>query len=121
MLLDTRRAAGLRMRLKLHIRHGSPLVIVVEDNALRVEPPSSQPEDCHLLVDPVAFLLVSFHRISPASAALTGEDHRVGPQALAAAEIPVGSQGRLTGETGEDRAQFLRAEPDDLGVQATAS
>jgi hypothetical protein len=73
LLLDTRRAAGLSMRLELHIRHGSPLVVVIENDALRVEPPSSQPVDCHVLVDPVAFLLVNFHRISPVSAALTGK------------------------------------------------
>lgn len=73
LLLDTRRAAGLRMRLKLHIRHGSPLVVVIENDALRVEPPSSQPMDFHVLVDPVAFLLLSFHRISPIRAALTGK------------------------------------------------
>ncbi len=73
LLLDTHRAAGLRMRLKLHIRHGSPLVVVIDNDALRVELPSAQSVDCHVLVDPVAFLLVSFHRISPASAALTGK------------------------------------------------
>jgi hypothetical protein len=28
LLLDTRRAAGLSMRLKLHIRHGSPRVVL---------------------------------------------------------------------------------------------
>lgn len=72
LLLDTRRAAGLA-RLKLHIRHGSPFVVVIQDDALRVEPSSSQPVDCHILVDPAAFLLVTFHRISPVGAALTGE------------------------------------------------
>jgi hypothetical protein len=73
LLLDTGRAAGLRMRLKLHIRHGSPLVVVIDNATLRVEPPSAQPVDCHVLVDPVAFLLSSFHRISPVGAALTGK------------------------------------------------
>ena len=73
LLLDTRRAAGLRMRLMLHIRHGSPLVIVVDNATLRVEPASAQPVDCHVSVDPATFLLVSFHRISPVSAALTGK------------------------------------------------
>ncbi len=73
LLLDTRRAAGLRMRLKLHMKHGSPLVVVIDNATLRVEPPSSEPVDCHVLVDPVAFLLVSFQRISPVSAALTGK------------------------------------------------
>ena len=73
LLLDTRRAAGLRMRLKLHIRYGSPLVVVIENGALHVEPPSARPVDCHVLVDPVAFLLISFHRISPLTAALSGK------------------------------------------------
>ena len=73
LLLDAGRAAGLRMRLKLHIRHGSPLVIAIENEALRVEPPSSRPADCHVLVDPAAFLLVSFNRISPVSAVLAGK------------------------------------------------
>lgn len=73
LLLDTRRAAGLAMRLKLHIRHGSPLVVVIQDGALRVVLSSSQPVECHILVDPAAFLLVTFHRISPVSAVLTGK------------------------------------------------
>ena len=73
LLLDKHRAARLRMRCQVDIRHGSSLVVVIENNALRVEPPSSQPVDCHVRVDPTAFLLLSFNRISQVSAALTGK------------------------------------------------
>lgn len=73
LLLDRDRAANLHLRCLLHIRHGTAVVLVVEAGALHVEPPSDRPVDCHLTVDPLAFLLLSFHRISQIGPMLTGK------------------------------------------------
>ena len=61
------------MRCQLHIRHGSTVVIVVHDGDLHVEPPSDRPVDCHLTVDPLTFLLLSFHRIGQIRPLLTAK------------------------------------------------
>ena len=95
LLLDTRRAAGLKIRLKLHIRHGSPLVIVIDNEALRVEPVAAQPVDCHALVAPVS----SARQLppdQPGQGGAHGQDHHLGPQTLAAAKIAVSPPQCLT-------------------------
>ena len=73
LLLDAERAEHLRIRCQLHIRHGTAVVIVVADGALHLEPPSDRSVDCHLTVDPLTFLLLSFHRIGPTAPVLTGK------------------------------------------------
>lgn len=73
LLLDRDRAADLHLRCQLHIRHGASAVLVVQDGALRVESPSGHPVDCHLSVDPLTFLLLSFHRIGQIRPMLTGK------------------------------------------------
>lgn len=73
LLLDAERARHLRLRCQLHIRHGASVVIVVEDGALHIEPSSDRSVDCHLTVDPLTFLLVSFHRIGTTGPLLRGK------------------------------------------------
>lgn len=73
LLLDAERAGHLRLRCRLHIRHGASVVIVVHDGTLHVEPSSDRTVDCHLTVDPLTFLLLSFHRIGPIGPVLRGK------------------------------------------------
>jgi uncharacterized damage-inducible protein DinB len=73
IMLDEERAEGLRLGCRLHIRHGSTVDILIEDGRLRVEPPGAVRVDCHLTVDPMAFLILSFHRIGQTGPLLTGK------------------------------------------------
>jgi len=61
-LVDEQRAIGVRMRCELRIRGGVSVILALEGGRLRLEPPSSTPVDCRMSVEPVAFLLLSFHR-----------------------------------------------------------
>ena len=72
-LLDKQRAAGVRMRLELRIRGMARQVITISNGALQVQPPSSEPVDCRMSVDPVAYLLLIWNRISPWRALLRGQ------------------------------------------------
>jgi uncharacterized protein (TIGR03083 family) len=71
-LVDAERAAGLRLRLELRIRGAQPQVIVIENGDLRVEPECGQRADCHLSVDPVTYLLLTWNRIGPLRPLLQG-------------------------------------------------
>lgn len=71
--LDRDKARDLKLRLELRIRGGSRHVIVIDQGALRVEPPSARRVDCHLSVEPVAYLLVIWNRIGPWRPMLQGK------------------------------------------------
>ncbi|MEZ5144176.1 MAG: hypothetical protein R2726_16895 [Acidimicrobiales bacterium] len=73
LMLDADAATGVELRCDVRIRHGSRHVVVVRDGALQVLAPSAEPVDCHVSVDPVDFLLVSFERIGPLRPLLTGK------------------------------------------------
>lgn len=72
-LLDKERAAGVRMRMELRIRGMARQVITISDGALRVRAPSGEPVDCRMAVDPVAYLLLIWNRISPWRPVLRGQ------------------------------------------------
>lgn len=63
-LVVQEKAAGKRLRYDIRLRGGSRFVFAFDDGALTVEAPSTRAVDCHLSVDPAAFLLVAWGRIS---------------------------------------------------------
>lgn len=58
------RAAGLRACYDVRLRGSSRFFLVFDDGAMTVEAPSGRRVDCHLSVDPAAFLLVAWDRSS---------------------------------------------------------
>jgi hypothetical protein len=70
-MLDRDRAAGLRLRCQVHIRHGISSVVVIDRGELHLEEPP-QRVDCHLTVAPVPFLLLMFGRVGQVRAVLSG-------------------------------------------------
>lgn len=63
-LVDQARAAGVRARFDIRLRGAGRFCLVLDDGGMTVEAPSSARVDCHLSVDPAAFLLVAWGRIS---------------------------------------------------------
>ncbi|MDQ2825356.1 MAG: maleylpyruvate isomerase N-terminal domain-containing protein [Actinomycetota bacterium] len=63
-MVDQRAAAGVRARFEIRVRGGGRAWLRFHYGDLSVEAAPSGPVDCHLLVDPVAFLLVSWGRSS---------------------------------------------------------
>lgn len=72
-MVDQERAAGVRACYDIRVRGGGRHFFVFEDGTLSLEPPSSRRVDCHLSVDPVAFLLVVWGRISQWKAIARGD------------------------------------------------
>jgi len=62
--VDQDRAAGLHACYDVRLRSAGRFFLVFADGAMTVEAPSSRRVDCHLSVDPAAFLLVAWARIS---------------------------------------------------------
>lgn len=58
------RAGGVRARYDVRLRGGGRFVLAFGDGGVTVEGPSSARVDCHLSVDPAAFVLVAWGRIS---------------------------------------------------------
>lgn len=56
-------AKGVQACYQVHVRGGSRFVVRFDGEAAQVEPPGRR-VDCHLSVDPVAFLLVAYGRVS---------------------------------------------------------
>ena len=67
---DPAGARGLHATYALHIRGTQPLVYTVDDGTVRMERDGA-PVDCHLGVDPIAFLLVTIGVLPQWQAALT--------------------------------------------------
>lgn len=70
-MLDPARAPGVRLSCDLRIRRGRRWLITLDDGVLQLQPEASG-RDCHLWVDPVDFLLLTFGRIGPVLPLLTG-------------------------------------------------
>lgn len=66
-------AKGVRARLQIHVRGGGSACMRFYDGELTIEPTPLGPVDCHLSVDPVAFLLVAWSRIPQGPAILRGK------------------------------------------------
>lgn len=71
--LNQQRAAGLRLRVELRVRGMARQVITIQNGELRTGVPSGQPADFHLSADPVIYLLLTWHRISPWLPMLRGQ------------------------------------------------
>jgi uncharacterized protein (TIGR03083 family) len=63
-MVDQRAAAGARARFEVRVRGGGRVWLRFHYGNVSVEAAPGGPVDCHLLVDPVAFLLVSWGRTS---------------------------------------------------------
>ncbi|MDP8991675.1 MAG: maleylpyruvate isomerase N-terminal domain-containing protein [Actinomycetota bacterium] len=64
MVVDQEEAAGVRVTYDLRVRGGCRVVLRFEDGDLSLTPGApDRPVDCHLSVDPVAFMLVAWGRI----------------------------------------------------------
>lgn len=62
--VDQAKAAGVAACYDVRLRGGARFFLVFDGGALSVEAPSARRVDCHLSVDPTAFLLVAWARIS---------------------------------------------------------
>lgn len=71
-LLDESRTGGVRLSCDLRVRHGRQWLIAVENDALTLAQDGIG-RDCHVSVDPVTFLLLTFNRISPVRPIMTGK------------------------------------------------
>ncbi len=71
--VDAQAAAGLDARYELRVRGGPRVGLRFTAGDLRLEVPSGAPVDCHVSVDPVAYLLVAYGRRGPWPAILTGK------------------------------------------------
>jgi len=63
-LVIQEKTAGLRACFDVRLRGAGRFFLVLDDGELTVEAPSGRKVDCHLSVDPAAFLLVAWGRIS---------------------------------------------------------
>lgn len=71
-MLDAQRATGVRLAIELRIRGVPRAVAQIADGELRIEEAGRQRVDCRLTADPVAYLLLTWNRISPVGAVLRG-------------------------------------------------
>lgn len=72
-MVDQAVAGRMRSCLDIRVRGGGRVYFVFEDGTLSVEAPSSRKVDCHLSVDPTAFLLVAWGRKSKWDAIVRGQ------------------------------------------------
>lgn len=70
--VDPRTAGGLRATFDLRLRGGSRHHLRFHDGDLDIGPPADGPVDCHVLADPVSFLLVAWGRRSLGAAVVRG-------------------------------------------------
>ena len=63
-MVDQQAAAGVRACYQVHLRGGGSTFVCFDDGDLAVGPTRPARVDCHLSVDPAAFLLVAWGRIS---------------------------------------------------------
>lgn len=73
VMVDQEAAAGVRASLDVRLRGGGGVVLRFDDGDLSVESSPSGPVDCHLSVDPAAFLLVAWGRASQWPAIFKGQ------------------------------------------------
>lgn len=72
-MVDQEKGAGVRVTYDVRLRGGGRAVLRFDDGDLTVEAEPSGPVDCHLSVDPVAFMLVGWGRIKQGPAILRGQ------------------------------------------------
>ncbi|MDQ4097976.1 MAG: SCP2 sterol-binding domain-containing protein, partial [Actinomycetota bacterium] len=62
-IVDQEAAADAHVSYDVHVRGGGRAVLRFDNGDLFVEPPGRRRVDCHLSVDPAAFLLVAWGRL----------------------------------------------------------
>ena len=72
-MVNQDKAAGVRATYDIRVRHGNRYHFVFDDGALSIEPASSRRVDCHIVADPVAFLMVAYARQSQWEAIAKGK------------------------------------------------
>lgn len=71
-LVVQEKAAGLRARFEIRVRHAGRVVLAFDDGAVTVEPASGEPVDYHLSADGATLFLVMWGRTSQWPALLRG-------------------------------------------------
>jgi hypothetical protein len=72
-MVDQDVAGKMHSCLDIRVRGGGRVYFVFEDGVLSVEEPSARKVDCHMSVDPTAFLLVAWRRKSKWNAIARGQ------------------------------------------------
>ncbi len=85
---DAAEAGDMRATIDLRVRGGRPFAVWVHDGRLEVTSEPTERVDCHISVDPVAFLLVSFGRQSRLPAILRGQLVAWGRRPWLASQLP---------------------------------
>ena len=70
--VDQHRADGKKTRVEIRVRGAEPVLIVLDDGALRVERSSTTRASCYVAADAPTNFLLSWGRIDPLRAAATG-------------------------------------------------
>ena len=73
VLVNQEAATGVKATIEVRLRGGGRAVLRFDDGDLSVEPVPTGAVDCHLSVDPVAFMLVGWGRIGQWPAILKGQ------------------------------------------------
>jgi uncharacterized protein (TIGR03083 family) len=71
--VDEEAAAGLDAAFEIRMRDGARTYWYFDQGRLTIEDSPSRPIECHISVEPVTFLLMSYNRIGPAVPALSGK------------------------------------------------
>lgn len=72
-MVDQEAAAGQRICFHIKVRGGCDVYLRIDDGTAAVEPTPWKAVDCHLSVDPAAFLLVAWARIGQGPAIAKGQ------------------------------------------------
>lgn len=72
-LVATQETDGFEARFEVRIRGGGAAVVEFAAGAARIEVPSGKRVDCHISVDPAAYLLLGFNRIGQLRPLLAGK------------------------------------------------
>ncbi|MGH2736576.1 MAG: SCP2 sterol-binding domain-containing protein, partial [Actinomycetota bacterium] len=70
--VDPESSAEVQSAYEVNLR-GLRFALLFDRGTLTVAPPGAARPDCRIAADPVAFMLVSYGRISPVKPALTGK------------------------------------------------
>lgn len=73
LFVDQEEAADVEAGYDLRLRGDGRSFWTFQGGRLTIEPPSAARVDCHLSVEPVAFMLVSYKRVAPWGPALAGK------------------------------------------------
>jgi len=70
--VDQEQAAGVRACFDIRVRRTGRVFLILDDGAMRIEPPSSRRVDCHLSAEPAALFLLIWSRTSEWPGVLSG-------------------------------------------------